>query len=954
MAAIARADAPAARWITPGRVSVTLAALLIAIIAFVTREHVAVEYTQAIEAITQSNSNLAIAYEENAAGTIADIDESLQLLEREYREKGVWNAVQISDDWPVNRALIRGLAFTREDGEATYATGDEPASARTRFAHLDYHRTARIHAMRIGSPERALAGGAWRIPMSRRIAKADGSFGGIVFAMVDPAYLARFYGRTNLGEHDLVALVGLDGIALARHTGGKTAFGDDMRKSTLMAQLAVRPSGSFESTGRLEGVKRLISYRTMERLPLVVMVGVSEEEALEEVRDRTRLYYLLAALASNVIALVAFGVTRSLERQRRYIQAMAFAQARLAESEARASAITESMAGGMITTTVDGLITGVNTAACRMYGYPEEQMIGRHIATLVHESRRANALAAIEDLRAHTSHFRDNDRETVCVRRDGTPFEAEILISKFALQGEIAYVGIVHDISGRKTLERALRANEALFRATFDQALVGIVHTSLEGRFIRVNQMACDMLGYSEAEMLALGYRDVTHSEDLATSVAHNEELIANPKLPFEYNVTRRFVRKDGSVLWALTSVCVVRREDGNPDFFLTMVQDITKLREAQEGLERRKAFFEAVVETSPDGILVVDADNRIVVENRRMAELWKIPPHIATDPDDTAHLKFVTSQVADPKKFLEKVAYLYAHPDETSRDEVATKEGSIFDRYSGPVHGPGGRAYGRIWFFRDITELKRIERMKTEFVSTVSHELRTPLTSIRGSLGLLVGGVAGALPESARQLVAIADGNCERLIRLVNDILDVEKIASGKMAFEMKALALGPLLDRVAESNESFARAHRVAIRVTAPAEPVCCNVDADRFIQLMTNLVSNAVKFSPADAAVEIELSPATNRHARIEVRDRGPGIPEEFRSRMFQRFSQADGSSSRAKGGTGLGLSIARGIAERMGGSIGFESAPGAGTIFFVELPVVAAAQPRSLPTVEAKET
>ncbi|HEX7607175.1 MAG TPA: hypothetical protein VF348_10730, partial [Usitatibacter sp.] len=281
MAAIARADGPAARWITPGRASVTLAAVLVAIIAFVTRQHVAVEHTQAVDAITQSNSNLAIAYEENAAGTIADIDESLQLLERAYREKGVWDAVQISDDWPMNRALIRGLAFTREDGEAIYATGDEPASARTRLAHLDYHRTARIHAMRIGSPERVLLGGAWRIPMSRRIAKADGSFGGIVFAMVDPAYLARFYGRTNLGEHDLVALVGLDGIALARHTGGKTAFGDDMRMSTLMAQLAQRASGNYRSAGKREGVVRLVSYRTMDRFPLVVEVGVSEEEALE-------------------------------------------------------------------------------------------------------------------------------------------------------------------------------------------------------------------------------------------------------------------------------------------------------------------------------------------------------------------------------------------------------------------------------------------------------------------------------------------------------------------------------------------------------------------------------------------------------------------------------------------------------------------------------------------------
>jgi PAS domain S-box-containing protein len=952
MAAIARADNPAPRWITPGRAGVTLAALLIAIITFVTRQHVEVEHAQAVDAITHANSNLAIAYEENAAGTIADIDDSLRLLEREYRDRGVRNAIAMSGDWPVNRALIRGLALTRENGDAIFATGDEPASERTRLAHIDFHRAARVRAIHIGDPERT-SPGAWRIPMSRPIENADGSFGGIVFAMVDPAYLARFFDRTSLGEHDLVALVGLDGIALARHTGGKTAFGDDMRKSTLMSELAARPSGNFRSSGSREGVVRLISYRTMERFPLAVMVGVSEDEALADVRERTRLYYLLAALASNVIALVAFGVTRSLERQKRHIQSMAFAQARLAESEARASAITECMAGAVITTTVDGVITGVNTAACRMYGYAEDEMIGRNIGSLVHESRRAYALAVIEDLRTHASHFRDPDRETLCVRRDGTAFEAEILISKFALEGEIAYVGIVHDISDRKKLERALRANEALFRATFDQALVGIVHTSLEGRFIRVNQMACDMLGYSEAEMLARGYRDVTHAEDLPASVKHNEELIADPGMPFEYNVTRRFIRKDGSVMWALTCVSVVRRDDGYPDFFLTMVQDITKLREAREGLERRTAFFESLVETSPDGILVVDPDGRKVVQNRRMADLLKIPRAFAENPDDTDQLQYVTSQMIDSRKFLDKVLYLNAHPDETSRDELATKAGLVLDRHSGPIRGADGQPYGRIWFFRDITELKRVEQMKTEFVSTVSHELRTPLTSIRGSLGLLAGGVAGALPESARQLVAIADSNCERLIRLVNDILDVEKIASGKMVFEMSAMPLGPLLDRVAESNGAFARAHQVALRVIVPAEPVICSVDADRFIQLMTNLVSNAVKFSPANAAVEIELSRIAEGHARIEVRDRGPGIPKEFHSRMFQRFSQADASSSRAKTGTGLGLSIAKGIAERLGGRIGFETAPGAGTTFFVELPVAATAQPQPVAAVEAKE-
>ncbi|HEX7560484.1 MAG TPA: ATP-binding protein, partial [Usitatibacter sp.] len=312
--------------------------------------------------------------------------------------------------------------------------------------------------------------------------------------------------------------------------------------------------------------------------------------------------------------------------------------------------------------------------------------------------------------------------------------------------------------------------------------------------------------------------------------------------------------------------------------------------------------------------------------------------------PDDRPAMKAWLAECAVGQKPRE-LEYRVNHPDGTLRHFRCHGDVAI-DAETGRVHMAGT--------VQDITEEKRIEQMKSEFVSTVSHELRTPLTSIRGSLGLLVGGVAGPLPDAARSLVVIAESNCQRLIRLVNDILDSEKIESGKMAFEMRAMALGPLLDRVAESNESLARASRVTLRVISPPEPILGTVDGDRFIQLVTNLVSNAVKFSPADAAVEIELSRRASGRARIEVRDRGPGIPKEFHSRMFQRFSQADASSSRARSGTGLGLSIAKSIVERLGGDIGFESAPGLGTTFFVELPVVAAAQSKPLAAVEAGET
>ncbi len=258
-----------------------------------------------------------------------------------------------------------------------------------------------------------------------------------------------------------------------------------------------------------------------------------------------------------------------------------------------------------------------------------------------------------------------------------------------------------------------------------------------------------------------------------------------------------------------------------------------------------------------------------------------------------------------------------------------------LFEITRTPMRDGDGQLVGVLGIAHDITELKRIDRMKTEFISTVSHELRTPLTSILGSLGLIAGGVAGELPEAVKNLVGIAKNNCERLIRLINDILDIEKIESGKMHLDLQVVDIKQLVQQVLATNESLAGQHRVTVLLRAPDEPLQVRIDSDRLTQVLTNLLSNAEKFSPPESTVEVRVSRVA-RCVRVEVADHGPGIPEEFRSRIFQKFSQADSSDSRQKGGTGLGLNISRALVEQMGGQIGFSSEAGAGTTFFFELP------------------
>ena len=235
----------------------------------------------------------------------------------------------------------------------------------------------------------------------------------------------------------------------------------------------------------------------------------------------------------------------------------------------------------------------------------------------------------------------------------------------------------------------------------------------------------------------------------------------------------------------------------------------------------------------------------------------------------------------------------------------------------------------------RDITDRKKVDRMKNEFISTVSHELRTPLTSIKGSLSLITKTMPKELSKKHQNLIGIADKNCRRLVRLINDILDIEKIESGKMVFNLKAVEIMPLVRQAIEANQSYAQKFSVMLVLKESLAGVMIYADEDRIAQVLTNLMSNAAKFSPPGEMVEVKVGRA-GHNVRVEIADHGPGIAEEFQDRIFGKFAQADSSSTRRREGTGLGLSIAKAIVEKHGGGIGFTTKPGAGTTFYFELP------------------
>ncbi|MBK1886470.1 ATP-binding protein [Marinobacter sp. DY40_1A1] len=403
------------------------------------------------------------------------------------------------------------------------------------------------------------------------------------------------------------------------------------------------------------------------------------------------------------------------------------------------------------------------------------------------------------------------------------------------------------------------------------------------------------------------------------------------------WSIQFRIRQPEGRIRWIEGHSTPQKLSDGSI-IWHGYLEDIDEKKRALLGLEESEQQLRRLFELAPSGIILADYHTgEIINVNASMLK--------STGYSKEEFLNLGYRQLLAPDHLSKQAEVL---EQLQQRGYFGPLEQEVVDRYGNSypaiVHAmlildSAGRKL--LWvLLEDISERKKIERMKNQFVSTVSHELRTPLTSITGAIGLLAGGATGMLPQKAQDMMDIAQRNAKQLARLIDDLLDIEKLVTGKLNISMHRQPLLPLLEQAVSENQAYGIQRAITVHLAPDTPKTEIFVDGQRLLQGLNNLISNAIKFSPDKGRVDVsaqqqilEGSPTVT----ISVKDSGEGVPEAFRSSIFQRFAQADSSDTRSQGGTGLGLAITRELITIMGGEVGFESLPGQGATFWIRLPV-----------------
>lgn len=492
--------------------------------------------------------------------------------------------------------------------------------------------------------------------------------------------------------------------------------------------------------------------------------------------------------------------------------------------------------------------------------------------------------------------------------------------------------GIGQDITDRKWAEEQLLRQEAQLAEAQRIARMGSWEFEVETREVTWSDELHSLLGYQsgETEPSFRAYMSLLPPDEKKRVYALLEDAMeGGDDFAFEHTL----IRRDGIAIDVFVEGVIDRDREGRPIRVLGVSQDVTLRKKSDEALRLSEERFQLASRATNDTLWDWNLTNHTIWVNEAFSTqfgyAWTgvIDSRMREEsihPDDRAQICTSISEAIDGGAEDWTAEYRFRDGRGAWHD--------VLDR-AYIVRDASGKALRMIGAMMDVTEQRKVEKMKDEFISTVSHELRTPLTSIRGALGLLASGRLGTLPEKGQRLVDIASANTDRLVRLINDILDIERIEAGKVTLTKIRCDAGELLVQAADTVRSLAEKGEIGIRIEAGS--IALMADPDRLIQALTNLLGNAVKFSPRGSEITLTASPRGDNVA-LSVSDRGRGIPPEKLASIFERFQQVDASDARDKGGSGLGLAISRSIVRQHGGEISVESVFGGGSTFTIVVP------------------
>ena len=579
---------------------------------------------------------------------------------------------------------------------------------------------------------------------------------------------------------------------------------------------------------------------------------------------------------------------------------------------------------GIAELAADGTLTYANARLARMMDLERpEALEGRAAHVLLHPEHAQEAAAWFNQRVAAGD---DVTRGQVRLATSGPERWAQVALRvQRGDDGEVAGgTAVFTDVTRRVLRERELDQARVLLEEAQTLARIGHWRWNCASGEVVASPVVHDIVHDGPGALTVTGYLAAVHPEDRTRVPGHVREL--PPEGPLE--IVHRLLTPSGQERTVHLRATLHRGDDGRIVTLQGTLQDVTALHRTEQALQR-------ALRATNDGWWDEDLRAGQASYSDRWWEIHGCPPQPGRHAAGTWR-RFVPEEELPglDAAFAEVVAEqrptfrFHGHVLHVSGRKVpVVVRGSVeYDPQGRPVRISGATS--------DVTEEVRAERAKEVFVSTVSHELRTPLTAIGGALELLATGRGGPLPQGAQELVAIGSRNTDRLHALIADLLDVEQLRTGAATMDLQAGPLGPIVEAAIADLSPAAAAQRVHLHLELPADDPVVQRDAGRIGQVVRNLVSNAVRYAPIDTTVEAQVQPL-GQDVEVVIIDHGPGVPDSFRQRAFDRFAQADPDDPRSRGGTGLGLAISREIIDRHGGRIGYDSRPG-DTRFWFRLP------------------